>query len=179
MDSIERRLIELNQALLKIAAGQKPNEELISQAQNALAGYRIDTGPGNDTVIINKNINKCDDKSEGPPGPPGTEGPPGPPGPPGTCDKSCITVSGDYQATCDDYYIGVNSDEQVTITLPADCETCCELIIKAEMGPPLGNRKVTIVTSDGSLIDGDDEYVLVVPYQSVNLICSNGNWYVI
>jgi hypothetical protein len=88
-------------------------------------------------------------------------------------------VSEDYQATCNNYYIGVSSDDPVTITLPPDCETCCELIIKAEMGPPLGNRKVTIVTSDESKIDGQDDYVIVVPYQSVNLIYNNGKWYVI
>jgi hypothetical protein len=47
------------------------------------------------------------------------------------------------------------------------------------MGPPLGNRKVTITTADGSFIDGDDEYVIEVPYQSLRLICRNGDWWII
>jgi hypothetical protein len=47
------------------------------------------------------------------------------------------------------------------------------------MGPPLGNRKITIVTSDGSTIDGDYDYVIEVPYQSVHVICRGDNWWII
>jgi hypothetical protein len=51
------------------------------------------------------------------------------------------------------------------------------------MGPPLGNRKITIVPADdGSSIieiDGKSEYIIEVPYQSVNLICHDGNWWII
>jgi hypothetical protein len=47
------------------------------------------------------------------------------------------------------------------------------------MGPPLGNRKVTVTTSDGSYIDGIDKYVMEVPYQSVNLFCRGGDWHII
>jgi hypothetical protein len=47
------------------------------------------------------------------------------------------------------------------------------------MGPPLGNRKITIVAQGISLIDGLSEYVIEVPYQSVNLICRGGNWWII
>jgi hypothetical protein len=83
----------------------------------------------------------------------------------------------------DDYYIGVNSAGPVTITLPADCDDSCEIIVKAEMGPPLGNRKITIVPpDDGSsiiLIDGKLSYVIEVPYQIVNLICRGGDWWII
>lgn len=218
MDSLERRLIELNQALLKLAAGQKPTEELVSQAQQVLAGARINTGPGNDTVIINKTINKgeCDECEcppgppgpPGPAGPPGDQGPPGPPGPPGeigppgeqgpqgepgppgppgepgscVCGCKTVLVSKNYTATMDDCYIGVNSDSPVTITLPCDCANGHEIIVKAEMGPPLGNRKITIVAMDDStmcLIDDELEYVIEVPYQSVRLICHNGDWWII
>jgi hypothetical protein len=48
------------------------------------------------------------------------------------------------------------------------------------MGPPLGNRKITITTSDGSLIDGEPDYVMEVPWQSVHLIYSGSNsWHII
>jgi hypothetical protein len=47
------------------------------------------------------------------------------------------------------------------------------------MGPPLGNRKITIVGQDDALIDGDDDYVIEVPYQSITLICRGGNWWTI
>jgi ElaB/YqjD/DUF883 family membrane-anchored ribosome-binding protein len=47
------------------------------------------------------------------------------------------------------------------------------------MGPPVGNRKVTVTTTDGSYIDGADKYVIEVPYQSVNLFCRGGDWHII
>lgn len=213
MDSLERRLVELNEALLKLSTGKDlPDPKLFEQARQVLAGgISIDTGPGNDTVIINKTIHKGDGNgceqgppgSQGPqgepgppgppgpageagePGPPGPPGPEGPPGPPGDCSCQCqrILVTEDYTAQVDDYYIGVNSLGPVTITLPADCGDSCEIIVKAEMGPPLGNRKITIVPpDDGSsivLIDGKLSYVIEVPYQSVNLICRGDNWWII
>jgi hypothetical protein len=181
MDSLQRRLVELNQALLKLNAGEKVDPKYLEQAQRVLAGGTIDTGPGNDTVIINKNIHKNGgDCSPGPQGPQGPQGPTGPSGPSSDCDCDCnaILVSDDYEATSNDCYIGVNSEDPVTITLPANC-TMQKIVIKAEMGPPLGNRKVTIKTSDGSTIDGDDEVVLEVPYQSVQLFCRDGNWLII
>jgi hypothetical protein len=80
----------------------------------------------------------------------------------------------------DDYYIGVNSTGPVTITLPSDCDSSCEIVVKAEMGPPLGTRKITIVPAeDWQTIDGASEYVIEVPYQSVNLICNGDNWWII
>ena len=118
---------------------------------------------------------------QGPPGEPGKQGEQGPPGEPGVCTCKCksVLVSSDYTATCDDYYIGVNSNEPVIISLPANCTDCCEIIVKAEMGPPLGNRKVTVTTTDGSYIDGTDKYVIEVPYQSVNIFCRGGDWHII
>jgi len=204
MDSLERRLVELNEALLKLSAGERPSDEQLDNARKVLAGgFSINTGPGNDTVIINKTINKGDENGcpptqgesgptgptgpTGPSGPIGEQGPPGelgptgPTGPTGECSCQCrrIVVSEDYNAQVDDHYIGVDSLGPVTITLPTDCDASCEIIVKAEMGPPLGNRKVTIVTADGSTIDGDTKYVIEVPWQSVNVICRGGNWYII
>jgi len=195
MDSLERRLVELNEALLKLNAGEKLDPKIFDQARQVLSGgSTINTGPGNDTVIINQGDNNdCDKCPPGPPGPPGPSGPPGeqgppgepgpigPPGPPGECSCECTRtlVSQDYTAQVDDYYIGVNSDGPVTITLPADCDDSCEIVVKAEMGPPLGNRKITIVAQGDALIDGLEDYVIEVPYQSVNLICRGGNWWII
>lgn len=239
MDSLERRLIELNEALLDLTIGKKPHTDLMQQARQALAGSNqgFNTGPGNDTVIINTADKDC----ECPPGPPGPQGPQGaqgaqgergeqgpigpqgstgeqgpigpqgpqgsagttgpqgpigptgaqgaqgepgaigPPGPPGgsSCECKIILVSQNYTATSTDYYIGVFADKPVAITLPSDCRDCQEIIVKAEMGPPLGNRKVTIKTSDGSLIDDEPTYVLEVPYESVRLICRGGDWHII
>jgi hypothetical protein len=217
MDALERRLIELNDALLKMSQGQKPDEEYMKRAYQTLSGdiyASINTGSGDDTVIINKTINKGNDCNEcppgppgeqgekgeqGPPGPPGDQGDPGPPGPPGetgnqgepgppgppgpagncSCNCSSILVSEDYTANVGDYYIGVNSTGPTIITLPPDAPDCTELIIKAEMGPPIGDRKITVTTSDGSFIDGSNDYIITIPYQSVNIICRGGDWWII
>jgi hypothetical protein len=244
MNSLECRLVELNQALLKLNAGEKPDPKIFEQAKQVLAGnFNINTGAGNDTVIINKgDCNECPPGPPGPPGstgptgsqgeagppgeqgppgptgdtgpqgeagppgkkgppgptgntgpqgptgpsgesgPPGEQGPPGPSGPPGECTCRCkaILIYQDYNATLDDYYIGVNSTGPITITLPPDPTDCIKIVVKAEMRPPIGNRKITITTTDGSLIDGSETYVMEIPWQSVNLIYTESdNWYII
>jgi hypothetical protein len=189
MNSLEARLIELNEALLKLASGQKPDINMLEQAQKALAGSQkfINTGPGNDTVIINK-TGTCEPGAvgaTGPEGPPGATGPAGPPGATGAageCAGICCTtrvVSESYQATISDCYIGVDSTGPTTITLPSDCETGCTITVKSQMGPPGGNRKITIVTADGATIDGADDYVIEVPYQNITVICVDGDWWII
>ena len=214
MNALEARLIELNDALLKLSDRREvPNDALLHQARQVLSGGAymppIDTGSGNDTVIIHQGDDNGN--NQGPPGPPGPVGPPGPPGeagatgpigpsgsagepgpsgppgatgpagPPGECSCKCSTtlVSQDYIVKMDDYYIGVNSSRPVTITLPSDCTDCHQIIVKAEMGPPLGNRKVTIVAGNGSTIDGSADYVMEVPYESVTLLCRGGNWNIV
>lgn len=198
MDSAERKLIDLYNMLSEYERGGDKN--LYSNIQTIRAEItRLLNNGGNDNININIDGDNCPDECppgpQGPPGPPGEQGPPGPPGEglpgpegppgpkgdPGECSCKCksILVSDDYTATCDDYYIGVNSDKPVTISLPESCTDCCEIIVKAEMGPPLGNRKVTVTTTDGSYIDGKDKYVMEVPYQSVNIFCRGGDWYII
>ena len=114
----------------------------------------------------------------------GPEGPPGPAGATGatgncSCQCSARLVSQDYVATVDDYYIGVNSLGPTTITLPNNPPDCTEIIVKAEMGPPLGNRKVTVAAPPGSNIDGSSTYVIEVPYQSVNVLSRGGTWHIV
>lgn len=217
MDSLERRLIELNQALLKLKAGEPIDQKVVEEARQVLAGSSfINTGQGNDTVIINQqgdnNGCECPTGPTGPAGPPGNPGPTGPTGPQGdsgptgpsgepgpqgepgpigptgptgecSCECKTILVSKDYAATSDDYYVGVNSSRPVTITLPCDPTDCQQIVVKAEMGPPMGNRKITIIpcqeTEPVSKIDGADEYVIEVPYQSVHLIYRGGDWWII
>ena len=174
MDSAERKLIDLYNLLAQYQRNNDPAlEGAINSTRSEITSMLNDRGDKTIIKIDDRDtINHC---NEGPPGPPG------PPGEPGVCTCKCksILVSDDYDATCDDYYIGVNSNEPVTITLPENCIDCYEIIVKAEMGPPLGNRKVTITTLDGSLIDGDDEYIIEVPYDSINIICRGGDWHII
>lgn len=188
MQSHDRRLIELNDILLKLSRGEAPSEDALKRAHGVLSGasyQSIDTGSGNDTVIINgTGTNNYSPGPPGPPGPQGEPGPPGPPGPPGQCNCRCsrIVVSENYIVTANDYYIGVNSIGPVTITLPTNPPDCLEIIIKAEMGPPLGNRKITVVSIDNDnivLIDGELEYVIEVPYQTVRLLYRGENWWIV
>jgi hypothetical protein len=190
MDSAERKLIDLYNLLAQYQRSGDSNVLGNIQSVRAEISTMLNTvgGNGNDNINIVIGGDDCPDECPpGPPGPPGPQGPPGPPGPPGpqgepgvcTCKCKSILVSENYTATCDDYYIGVNSEGPVTITLPENCTDCCEIIVKAEMGPPLGNRKVTVTTVDGSYIDGIDKYVIEVPYQSVNVFCRGGDWFII
>lgn len=205
MDSLDRRLIELNQTLMKLNNGEQVDPWYIQQAVKVLAGQisppQIDTGSGNDLVIVNQDDCNCPPGAQGAQGVEGTQGPQGPQGRrgirgtqglqgaqgtqgiPGVCEGDCVCnttlVSQDYQSTTDDCYIGVNSTSAVTVYLPANCNTSHTITVKAEMGPILGNRKVTVKTTDGSTIDGDDKVVLVIPYESVTMICRGGNWHII
>lgn len=206
MNSLERRLVEMNEALLNVSKGKPASDKMMTQAQRVLAGGGypgINTGPGNDTVIINTEEDcKCPPGPPGPPGPQGDagspgiqgepgpqgeQGPEGPPGPkgdkgdPGHCEFAfkCVVVDEDYQAEPDDYYIGVNSRFPVTITLPSDLDGCTMIVVKAEMGAPLGNRKVTVVTSDGSDIDGSSSFVITEPYGCVSLMYRGQEWHIL
>lgn len=114
-------------------------------------------------------------------GPQGEQGPPGPPGPQGLTGHisplNTRVVSENYQASSTDSYIGVNSQTPVTIELPEHCEDGTTIIIKLEMGSPIGNRKVTVKAS--SLIDGKTTYVMTVHYQHVELLYRAGNWWIV
>ena len=94
------------------------------------------------------------------------------------CSKcKVISVDSDYSATSDDFYIGVTSNNPVDILLPKDPKDCVHLVIKADMGPPLGNRKVTISAQGTNTIDDSSSVVLTVPYESITLISQGGNWH--
>lgn len=203
MSDIERRLLELNSLLLSYKTGVISEDQLTEQHQQILQKNIVDTGSGDDTVIINQNQDDDCDCPPGPPGPQGDkgdtgdqgpqgekgdtgdQGPQGEPGPqgekgdPGECEGcGCNTtlISKSYTASCDDCYIGVKSENSVTVTLPLDCDDGNEIIVKSEMGPPLGNRKVIVQPSSGT-IDGDNAVIITVPYGLVRLIKRGDEWH--
>lgn len=95
MDNIDSRLVELNQALLKLSSTgstKTMNEELLQRAVMALSGGSIDTGPGDDTIVFNTKDSKDCDCPPGPPGPPGPQGPKGDTGPQGEPGPKVIQV---------------------------------------------------------------------------------------
>lgn len=204
MNSLEARLIALNDALIKMSNRKEvidPN--LLQQAVQALAGSQIDTGPGNDTVVINvedKNDCNCPPGPPGPPGPKGDtgdigpagppgepgpkgdtgdSGPPGPPGPSSDCKIAAKLITADYEATADDCYIGAQTSGPVNLTLPTDPESPMKIIIKLEMKAPIGTGKLTIITTDGSLIDGKTSIVMQNPYECYTLVYRGGNWHIV
>jgi hypothetical protein len=126
----------------------------------------------------------------GPQGLQGEVGPRGPKGPKGDAgsisqqdliglyrgyNHNTITVSEDYQCTIDDFYIGVNSTGPVTIYLP-EVDECKIIIVKAEMGSPMYNRKILIKSN--KMIDGKYSYVLQCPYGKVTFLY-NKTWHTI
>ncbi len=90
-----------------------------------------------------------------------------------------ILVGEDYECESDDCYIGVNSIGPVTISLPLGISNGHQIVIKAEMGSPMGNRKVTIRTLDGSKIDDSSTVTLSTPYSSLHFIYRGKNWHII
>lgn len=119
---------------------------------------------------------------EGPAGPQGEIGPPGPKGDPGHCEgceNNTTLVRSDYSAEPSDFYIGVNSDKPTTISLPRNISDGKIIIVKAEMKPPLGDRKITILPPDDVLIDGYSNLVIQVSNESKTMIFRGNNWHVI
>lgn len=99
-----------------------------------------------------------------------------------TYKRKAILISEDYTATMDDYYIGVKSEDSVTITIPCDCDDGHEIVVKSEMKEPLNNRSITIISMDDEnlcSIDGELEYIIELPYQSVRFVCRDNNWWII
>lgn len=118
--------------------------------------------------------------SQGEQGPQGETGPPGPPGP-GTECINCsnyILTTKDYSVKTDDYYIGVNVTKPASITLPTGVPEGKIYIVKLEMAPPVGNRKVT-VKGNGTTIDGAAQVVLENSWECLQVIFRGNLWHVV
>jgi hypothetical protein len=115
----------------------------------------------------------------GVPGPAGPAGPPGPAGPSASCGVvNATTVAENYQASNNNCYIGVNAEQPVVITLPLTPQSGQLIIVKVEMGPPIGNRKVTVMPPNNLTIDNKNFLVLQEPWESVTLVYST-NWFTV
>lgn len=87
-------------------------------------------------------------------------------------------VQTNYTVTHDDFYLGVDTNGPITITLPA-CDDGKQYIIKSEMKPPLLNRRIKIITADGSTIDGYVEHLISVSHDTLSVIRHRGNWHIL
>ena len=88
-------------------------------------------------------------------------------------------IQSDYNASDSDHYIGVDCNKAITIALPVNPPDGIVIIIKAEMKPPLGNRRITILTKDESSIDGYSNYVIQVSNEFVRLVYRGNSWHAI
>lgn len=118
---------------------------------------------------------------QGDPGPQGIQGEQGPQGEPGTLDLTLptTTTGSNYAIKITDCYIGIQSNEPSTLTLPLDPPPGTFYIIKLEIGAPIGNRKAKIIPPGLAKINDQNYITLQNPYESVTVIYSNNNWYTI
>lgn len=149
----------------------------------SVVSAEVSPNPGNLTIILSDGT-EIDagnvigpQGNPGPQGPQGNTGPQGEPGPAGQCNHKTILISTDYQVQPDDWYIGVSSDKPVKIILEDFPKDGKQIIIKLEMGAPIGNRKVTI-KSNTDVIDDNSQVILQNPYESLMLVYRS-NWNII
>jgi hypothetical protein len=85
-------------------------------------------------------------------------------------------VSSNYTATASDEYIGVDTNNPITITLPAGT-TGRVYTIKDERGS--GNIRITIQPQSSEKIDNKANYVITTGLQSVSVVFRGGQWRII
>lgn len=73
----------------------------------------------------------------------------------------------------------MNSEGPTTIYLPNVAFDGKNIIVKSEMEPPMGNRKITVKSDVGELIDGYTEYVIQVSHEFVSVIYRGNSWHII
>jgi hypothetical protein len=109
----------------------------------------------------------------------GPPGPPGPSGPSKNCGCNTTTICNDYTATETDCYIGAQLKNAAVVTLPNTATNGTQYTIKLEFGAPVGTRKLTVQPQPPALINGVTAITLTTPYESVNVIYNNANWWTI
>jgi hypothetical protein len=90
-------------------------------------------------------------------------------------------TSASYSIKPQDYYIGVNYEGAVTITLPKTEREGKIFIVKDELGEASkgSNRYITILPYGSDLIDGRDRAILAFDYGSLTFIWKGNSWRVV
>lgn len=167
---------------VKNAWVENPDGELVISLTDGKVIYAGSVvGPQGEQGVQGENGEKGEQGEQGVQGEPGPQGPEGPSGPPGPSESVfATTLTGStYRATNDDFYIGVDGDEPTTVYLPEKPDDGKVIVVKAEMKPPIGTRKITVKGADGELIDGYVEYVIQVSHESVTVIYRGEEWHII
>ena len=129
-------------------------------------------------LLINSNIVVGPPGPPGPPGPQGPQGPPGPQGPAGSLADVPVTLidSATYTPDATEYFLGVIYNGSTTITLPAG--TLGKVyVVKDSVGD--ANANPITVTTTGSSIDGQPNYILNTDWGSISLIYNGIEWNVV
>lgn len=159
---------------------ENPDGELciaLSDGKVIIAGNVI--GPQGEQGVQGETGEKGEQGEQGVQGDRGPQGQQGDPGYCAGCKNNTILVGSTYRATADDFYIGVDSNEPTTIYLPGEVVEGKIIVVKAEMMPPIGSRKITIKCLNDDLIDGYSEYVIQVSHESVTVIYRGDGWHII
>jgi hypothetical protein len=86
-----------------------------------------------------------------------------------------------YTLTSSDYYVGINTTNAVTVTIPASLNDGKVYVIKDESGEAGNglNRNITITPSGGETVDGQSTAVINQNYGSLTIIKATTNWSII
>lgn len=133
----------------------------------SVVGAEVEPNPGNLIITLSDGTEINAGNVIGPPGPECEN-----------CKVNTVLVEKDYSVKETDCYIGVNSTKAINIILPTSVQNGKQYVIKAEMDPPLGTRKIT-VKGNGNLIDGDGSKILENAYECLTIIFREGSWHIV
>jgi hypothetical protein len=142
----------------------------------SVVSAEVSPNPGNLFITLSDGTVLDAGSVIGPEGPPGPEGPAGPSK---SCGCNTTTITEDYHVTEKDCYIGAQLKDKATITLPNKVAAGTKYTIKLEFGAPVGNRKLVVEPESPALINGVTAITMTTPYESINVIYNNNNWWTI
>lgn len=91
-----------------------------------------------------------------------------------------VAQAANYTLTTNDYVVGVSDLSAIrTMTLPSASTAGRMYIIKDQSGAASQTNYIRILPQAGQTIDGQSDYKVVMPYESVMLVSNGTNWFII
>lgn len=192
MYDLDKKLLDLNNQILSYRLAMN-RSTAIDPFNNPIAPpivsphtpTPVDTTPVSNSVPVEEKKEESLQKTiigeKGPRGKRGKRGPQGEQGPAGkdfdpvtfTFNTKIITTT--YNASNEDCFVLVQASSNIEITLPDDAKDGKLMVIKN------GNDDVTttVKTDSGAMIDGEFSFELSEPHETLMLVCSGGDWFVV